>query len=96
MKKIFYKLFLIFLVAASFTAAQTIYSNGTGGGLWSDPSTWQGGVVPTVNDDVFINGVDSVYTAAGASCNSLSLYSGGSFWNRNRLSTGDRFINSRG
>ena len=79
MEKIFYKLSLIILVVAGFTSAQTIYSNGTGGGLWSEPSTWQGSVVPTINDDVIINGVDSVYTAAGASCNSLTLYSGARF-----------------
>jgi len=79
MKKIFYQLIIIFYFISGFTFSQTIFSNGTGGGLWSDPSTWQGGVVPTVSDDVFINGADSVYTAAGAGCNSLTLYSGARF-----------------
>jgi len=59
--------------------AQAVYSNGTGGGLWSDPATWAGGIVPTVNDDVFIAGTDSVYTTSGASCHSLTVYSGGRF-----------------
>jgi hypothetical protein len=79
MKKIIYKALVFFLAVTGITTSQTIYSNGTGGGLWSDPTTWQGGVVPTVNDDVFIAGTDSVYTAAGARCNSLTLLSGARF-----------------
>lgn len=79
MKKIINKLILIFFVVSSLSLAQTIYSNGSGGGLWSDPTTWQGGAIPTVNDDVFIAGTDSVYTAAGARCNSLTVLSGGRF-----------------
>jgi hypothetical protein len=70
---------LLVCIISGITQAQTIFSNGTGGGLWSDPSTWQGGVVPDINDDVFIAGTDSVNTAAGAQCNSLSVLSGGRF-----------------
>jgi hypothetical protein len=79
MKKTIYQLILIFLTLSSLTFAQTIYSNGTGGGLWSDPTTWQGSSVPNVNDDVFIAGTDSVYTTAGASCQNLTVLSGGRF-----------------
>jgi len=79
MKQTINKLILIFFTLSSVTLAQAIYSNQTGGGFWDDPTTWQGGVVPTVNDDVFIAGTDSVYTAAGARCNSLSILSGGRF-----------------
>lgn len=38
----------------------TITSNGTGGGLWSAPSTWNGGVVPVDDDTVVIASGDTV------------------------------------
>ncbi|MEJ2194145.1 MAG: T9SS type A sorting domain-containing protein [Ignavibacteriaceae bacterium] len=79
MKKIIRILVLLLIVQVDLILAQTVFSNGTGGGLWSDPATWVGNVVPTVNDDVFIAGTDSVYTAAGARCNSLTVLSGGRF-----------------
>jgi hypothetical protein len=63
----------------SYNNAQTIFSNGTGGGLWSSGSTWLGGVVPNANSDVVIAGGDSVYTLVGAVCNNLTLYNGGIF-----------------
>ena len=44
MKKIIYQSVLIIITLSGLTFAQTIYSNGTGGGLWSDATTWQGGV----------------------------------------------------
>ncbi|MFI5406382.1 MAG: hypothetical protein ACHQ1D_07705, partial [Nitrososphaerales archaeon] len=80
MKKIINQLILILITVSSLTFAQaTIFSNGTGGGLWSSSSTWLGGSVPTVNDDVFIAGTDSVYTTAGARCQNLTVLSGGRF-----------------
>ncbi|MBX2898823.1 MAG: T9SS type A sorting domain-containing protein [Cyclobacteriaceae bacterium] len=45
--------------------AQAIQSNGTGGGNWSDPATWVGGVVPT-----FANGVITVRTGDVVTVNS--------------------------
>jgi hypothetical protein len=59
--------------------AQTIYSNGTGGGLWSSPSTWLSGTVPDINSDVVIASGDSVYTTAGAVCRNLTVFSDGKF-----------------
>jgi hypothetical protein len=74
------KYFLLFSVLSfSFTTAQTIYSNGTGGGVWSSASTWLGGVVPNANSDVVISGGDSVSTTVGAICKNLSVYSNGKF-----------------
>jgi len=37
-----------------------IYSNGTGGGNWSDPTTWQDGIVPEEGDVVVIQAGDIV------------------------------------
>ncbi len=58
-------------------SAQTIYSNGTGGGDWGSSSTWLGGVVPNVNNDVIISGGDSVSTTIGVECNTLTIYTDG-------------------
>ena len=77
MKKIFFLAVTIYFSYASLLFAQTIYSNGTGGGSWIVPGTWLGGVVPTVNDDVIIASSDSVYTTIGAVCKNLTVYSDG-------------------
>lgn len=76
MKKIIYLINVLIFFIASQTFAQTIFSNGTGGGNWSSGSTWQGGVVPTVSNDVVIVGGDSVFTGTGARCSNLTLFSG--------------------
>lgn len=53
-----------------------IQSNGTGGGDWSSPSTWQGGIVPSVSDSVVIVGSDSVYVLANASSAGIHVQAG--------------------
>ncbi len=78
MKRIL-KTYIIFFMMGISSFAQTIYSNGTGGGFWDDGSTWQGGVVPGITNDVIIAGTDSVYTGVGAQCNTLIVLSGGKF-----------------
>ena len=45
---------LMAMLFVSLTYAQIIST--TAGGNWNDASTWLGGVVPTVNDDVVIDG----------------------------------------
>lgn len=40
--------------------AAEIYSNATGGGVWSDPATWRGSVVPGPEDDVVLARDDTV------------------------------------
>ena len=59
-------------------AAGTITSNGTGGGLWSSPATWSGGVVPTINDDVTIQDGDVVTIDVAGSAYSLAVGEGSS------------------
>ncbi|MGE5845346.1 MAG: hypothetical protein ACM34O_01395, partial [Ignavibacteria bacterium] len=78
------KKFLMVLVIAAgvFTVpafAQIISSNGTGGGLWSSPDTWNGGIIPNVGNDVIILGTDSVMAASDAQCSNLTLESGAKF-----------------
>jgi len=77
MKKISFLLITILLNYASLYHAQTIYSNGTGGGPWNSPVTWLGNVIPNINSDVIIASGDSVYTTTGAVCNNLTIYSNG-------------------
>lgn len=64
------------LGAASMHAAE-ITSNGTGGGLWTDPSTWQGKVAPGAQDDVVIRKFDVVHFDRNdedkVSCHKLQL-----------------------
>jgi hypothetical protein len=76
--KMFFTGILIVICSLQLTA-QTIYSNGTGGGLWSSSATWLGGTIPNVNSDVIIASGDSVYTEIGAACRSLTIYSEGIF-----------------
>lgn len=77
MKKIIFVMIICGFI--NYGNSQTIFSNGTGGGLWSSGSTWIGGVVPNANSDVVIAGGDSVYTLVGAVCNNLTVYNGGIF-----------------
>jgi hypothetical protein len=56
---------------------RTIISNGTGGGNWNDPSTWQGGLVPTIYDHVRILGSDVVNMNVSGGCIDLTVESGG-------------------
>ena len=72
-------IFLMTLIFAGLNFAQTIFSNGTGGGNWNAGSTWQGGVVPGAGSDVIIAGSDSVYTDVEVTCNNLTLLSGCKF-----------------
>lgn len=77
MKKYFKYFLIITFMSCDYLFAQTIFSNGTGGGVWSSTSTWLGGVVPNVNSDVVISGGDSVTTTTGAVCKNLTIFSDG-------------------
>jgi hypothetical protein len=73
------KILIVLFIFAMTVHAQTIFSNGTGGGQWNVSSTWLGGVVPNANSDVIIASGDSVFTLAGAVCKNLTVYGGGIF-----------------
>lgn len=81
---------LLCLFLAVPAAAQTVFSNGTGGGEWNSPGTWLGGAVPGVNADVIIAGTDSVLTTTTVVCANLTVLSGG------RLATGIDSISCAG
>ena len=65
---------IYFAISVSLVNAQ-IHST-TAGGLWSNPFTWVGGIIPTLTDHVVINGI--VQTAnSNESCNNLTIASSG-------------------
>jgi hypothetical protein len=52
-------LVIVLVVGLPLQAAE-ITTNGTGGGPWSDPATWRGGVVPKADDEATIRKDDAV------------------------------------
>ena len=63
------------IICAATIASAGPVSSTTAGGLWSEPSTWLGGVVPGGDDDVVIAG--PVTVAASTPCRSLSVLAAG-------------------
>ena len=62
-------------ISIQFATEGTITSVSTGG-LWSDPASWVGGVVPGAGDDVIIANGTSVTVDANITCLSISIESG--------------------
>jgi hypothetical protein len=52
----------------------------TGGGFWSDATTWQEGSVPAATDDAIILNGDLVKINASASITNLTVQTGGMIW----------------
>lgn len=75
------------LQAATFTSTVT-------GGLWSNPATWVGGVVPGyfVGDDVIING--NVSQNIPADINNLTVNPGCTFGRANQIAIRGNFVNN--
>ena len=61
---------------ASNSVTPIAQTNGTGGGSWSEITTWKGEVVPTINDTVEILGLDSVTLNGTGICNNLTITGG--------------------
>ena len=76
MKK--FKLFSLILILFSFSSnyRAALITSTNSGGNWNSTTTWNGGVIPTINDDVTIAAGVSVTVTANASCNSLTLEDG--------------------
>ena len=85
-------LFLLFLfIISNMMQAATFHSKGdgslsgsvsnagvaTGGGFWSDVTTWQEGAVPTATDDAIILNGDLVKVNASANAVNLTVQTGG-------------------
>lgn len=68
---------LPFIIANPGAFADAIKSNGTGGGLWSDASSWQGGIVPSANDSCIILSGDSISLNLDTTVKSISIQNGG-------------------
>ena len=67
-------LFTLLIILAINNLYSQINSNGTGGGAWSDPNTWDcGGCTPEINDDVNILSNDIVITTGNKNCNNLTI-----------------------
>lgn len=76
------KLFTVFILASfGFCAQAQVQSNGTGGGNWSDPATWQGGIVPDFNSAaITILGGDNVIVDANFTIDQTTVQSGASLY----------------
>lgn len=75
MKKHFYLMMLIAIsISNSMPQAANIVST-IQGGNWNAGSTWQGGVVPAINDNVFLLGTVSLNV--NAACSALTVHAGG-------------------
>ena len=59
------------------SAAGTITSISTGG-LWSDPASWVGGIVPEAGDDVIIANSTTITVDSDVTCQSITINGGGS------------------
>ncbi len=75
MKKIFYLFISLFFLTSNYLYSQitTVQS-----GNWNDGSTWDGGVVPTIDDDVeILNGHTVTVNTSGDEAYSLTIDDGG-------------------
>jgi hypothetical protein len=77
--KIIVTVMYVSLFLFNITAAQVITSK-TAGGLWSDPNTWIGGVTPTQNNDVLIDGL--VQLDGNLPCKNLTVSTTGILENK--------------
>lgn len=75
-----YSLILVLsgLLFSSFLTAATIETNGTGGGDWSNGSTWSGGLLPATGDDVIIKPGDHLTVSGSVTCANLRMQGGAS------------------
>ena len=69
------KAFILVVIVSAMAFAGSISSNGTGGGNWSNTSTWSGGNVPTSSDTVTIVGSDNVLVDADVSVHKVTVQS---------------------
>jgi PKD repeat protein len=78
-------------------AQSVVSSNGSGGGDWSNSSSWDGGSSPGVNDTAYIVGGDSVYITVNKIVGGLEIAPGGVVYiDSHRMDIdGDYIVNGR-
>jgi hypothetical protein len=69
-----HKLIYFFLVFSTVAFTQQTIVSTSGGGTWTNPSTWIGSVVPSASDHVVIDG--PVIVGGTITCNNLTISSG--------------------
>jgi len=80
---------IIYQVNGSFNVVS--FTNGTGGGNWNSPSTWQGYVVPDSTIYVAVMNTDSIIVDQPTKCSSLAILSKGIMNVSAPLSVSDTF-----
>lgn len=92
MKGLRYAVALLFISVSALQAAT--FTSTTTGGLWNNPATWVGGVVPGyfVGDDVIING--NVSQNVAADINNLTINPGCTFGRANQIAIRGNFVNN--
>jgi hypothetical protein len=80
--------------AASNAVTPITQTNGTGGGSWSEITTWKGEVVPTIYDTVEILGSDNIILNGTGECNNLTITGGSLTINSGSLTVKDTLINN--
>ena len=89
-RNLIYLILFLLVSSQSFNigfSQSTIFSNGSGGGDWSDPNTWAGMVVPAATDTAVIVTGDTILVSAVSgeiSVGGLTIQNGGLVWNSNR------------
>ena len=63
----------VFVCAVMPARAEEITTNGTGGGRWSDATSWKGGKVPSAADEVVVRKFDVISVAGECSCKKLQV-----------------------
>ncbi|WP_316633121.1 T9SS sorting signal type C domain-containing protein [uncultured Flavobacterium sp.] len=79
------KLLFIFLILFCFGFANGATITSTGTGNWSSTSSWVGGIVPTINDDVIIANGSTITINSNVSAKSITI-------NGTLLDSGDRTV----
>ena len=65
------------LTGTQASTAATVITSTVGGGLWSSATTWVGGIVPNINNNVTIaNGATVIIDVLTATCNNLTVGAG--------------------
>lgn len=63
----------IFMAFGPYIFAQTILSNGTGGGAWNLGASWSGGIAPGAGNDVVILAGDVITATTSQPCTNLTV-----------------------